>query len=106
MNLDNQEPQPLYHHTKRKNSNGDGAINFRSGCNKWRVRVTINGKRRTIGTFTEKCDAENCLSTYIDSLPELEIDEDLERKLVEIEFRWRCSLHTNHKGTISRGRYC
>lgn len=85
MNLDNQEPQPLYPYTKRKTSNGDGAINFRADCNKWRVRITVNGKRRTIGTFTEKNDAEMCLATYIDSLPEPEPDEALEKRITEIE---------------------
>jgi hypothetical protein len=85
MNQSELDPQSLYPYTKRKTSNGDGAINFRPDCKKWRVRVTVGGKRRTVGTFTKKDDAEACLASYIESLPEPKIDRDLERRIKEIE---------------------
>ncbi len=85
MNLHEQEPQPSLCYIKRKSSNGSGAINFRPDCNKWRVRVTVNEKRQTIGTFSDKSDAEKCLSAYIESLPTPKIDEDIERRIREIE---------------------
>lgn len=85
MNLQEQEPQPSLCYIKRKNSNGSGAINFRPDCNKWRVRITINEKRQTIGTFSDKSHAEKCLAAYIESLPKPLVNEEIEKRIRDIE---------------------
>lgn len=102
MILHTQEPQPLPIYTKRKTANGSGSVNFRTDSNGWRVRVTVEGKRQTIGTFPTQNAAVEYLSAYVNSLPEPQQNEAIEERIRQIESdgKRRCIKTTKDQITV------
>lgn len=46
-----------------KRANGSGTVEYHRG--RWRVRVVVDGKRRTIGTYDDEAKARRMLAAWL-----------------------------------------